>query len=579
MKKLILITAIILLSLALLIGGCSKQETSSTTTSTTSQTTSTPTSTSTAPVTTTAKTTTSTTATTSVTTTKPTTNTGSGQSGGIFRVIVAEFPSGSVGIPWKMSGANPVNDLILQRLMWHERNGAYTCILAESFEWADDFTTLVLHLRKGIKFHDGTDFNAQAVKWNYEHALAAKAGSWQLIKSVEATDNYTFKIHTQKYSAALLPMVTAETINSPYSYMISPTAFEKNGEDWANYHPVGTGAFKLKEYIADSHILTERFDDYWEGKPYLDGVEMVLVPDPVTAQLAFEAGAAESVSLVGKSYLLMRDLLPKGFKADSFPDLKTHLLPSAGDPDKLGVPNTGPLGNAKVRMAIEYAINKKAICDSVFAGYYNPVYSFATPEYKSFEDNVVRRSYDPAKAKALLAEAGYPDGFKITLYSGTHLGGDDIPLIQSYLNAVNIKTTVEMTTVAKWIDQETNGWNGLLISPTGNDPSFGNLLSRFWTTPSAPNWSSGIYWTAMYRPPEMQAIIDRYMAEKDTTKAKAIGTEFLQAEYDNCISIPLWDWISAQFMQPYVHDARYEQQQLHRWDWGHAWMEQDKIPK
>jgi len=476
-----------------------------------------------------------------------------------------------------MAGANALNDLVLERLMWHERNGDYTCILAESYEWADDYSTLVLHLRKGVKFHDGTDFNSTAVKWNYDKAIAAKSGSWQIIKSYEATDPYTFKIHLDQYSAALLPMVTAEIINSPYSYMISPTAYEKNGEAWADYHPVGTGPFKLKEYSADQYMLTERFDDYWGGKPYLDGVKVLSIPDPVTAQLAFEAEAAESLSLLGKGYLLMRDLLPKGYTADSYPDLKSHMVPSAGNPDKVGVPNDGPLGNEKVRIAIEYAINKKAICDSVFAGFYTPVYSFATPTFKAFEDNVKRRSYDPTKAKALLAEAGYPDGFKMTFYAGVHLGGDDVPLIQSYLNAVGIKTTVEMTTVAKWIDQETNGWNGLLLSPTGNDPSFGNLLSRFWTTPSAPNWSSGIYWTSMYRSPDMQAIIDRYMAEKDPEKAKAIGMEFLQYEYDNCISVPLWDWVSAQFMQPYVHDARLLN--YHRWDWGHAWMEQDKIPK
>ena len=553
MKKLLVVSFIIILLTTLLIG-CGEPETTTPQTS--------------APATTTPATS------APETTTSQPPSTDTPQYGGLFRVIVAEFPTGSLGIPWKFAGASPINDLIIQRLMYHERNGDYTCILTESYDWEDNYSTLVLHLRQGIKFHDGTDFNAEAVKWNYDQAIAAQASAWELIKSCEATDEYTFKIHMDEYDAGLLPMVTAETINSPYSYMISPTAFETNGEDWANFHPVGTGAFKFAEYEADSYILTERFDDYWEGKPYLDGVKVVLVPDPVTAQLSFESGEAESVSLIGKSYLLMRDLLPKGFVADSYPDLKTHLVPSAGDPNQVGVANDGPLGNVFVRMAIEYAIDKQAICDSVFAGYYIPVYSFATPTFKEFEENVTPRSYNPDKARQLLEEAGYGDGFDVTLYSGTHLGGDDIPLIQSYLEAVGIRTTVEMTTIAKWIDMETNGWDGLLISPTGNDPSLANLLSRFWWTPSEPNWSKGIYWTAMYRPPELQDIIDRYMMETDPDKAYEIGMEFFQFEYDNCLSIPLWDWISAQFMQPYVHDARYEGTGWHRWDWGHAWMSQ-----
>jgi ABC-type transport system substrate-binding protein len=93
-------------------------------------------------------------------------------------------------------------------------------------------------------------------------------------------------------------------------------------------------------------MLTEMFDDYWEGKPYLDEVKYVLIRDSVTAQLAFEDGEAESVSLVGKSYLLLRNLLPKGFVADTYRDLKSHMVPSAGDPNQVGVANSGPLGNA-----------------------------------------------------------------------------------------------------------------------------------------------------------------------------------------------------------------------------------------
>ena len=537
-----------LLALAMLLVGCSK---SSTTTTATKSATPTPAS-----------------------TLKP-------QSGGTLRIIMTEFGSASLGLPWKMTGSNTdVVDLILERLLIQERSGEYTGILAQSFEWSTDYTTLILHLRHGVKFQDETDFNSAAVKWNYDQAIAAKSAGYDLITSTETPDPYTFKIHMAKYDAALLPMVTAANINSPYSYMISPTAYQKNGEDWANMNPVGTGPFKFKEYKPDNYVLTERFDDYWGGKPYLDAVKSVLIPDAVTAQLAFESGEDEAISIMGKGYLLARDLGPKGYTIDAWPDLKTSLVAASGDPNKVGVANTGPLGNELVRMAIEYAIDKQKICDTVFNGYYQPVYQYAPPILRPAKPDFVPRTYDPVKAKDLLTQAGYPNGFDTTLYCGVHLGVDEIPLIQSYLNAVGIRTTVEMTTIAKWIDMETNGWqDGLMISPTGNDPSLANYFSRFWWTPDAPQWSHGIYWTALYRPPELQAMLVNFMAEPDSAKQITMGKDIVSYISAHALAIPLWDWVSNEVMQPYLHDARYEAQQFHRWDYAHAWMELDKIKK
>jgi ABC-type transport system substrate-binding protein len=285
------------------------------------------------------------------------------------------------------------------------------------------------------------------------------------------------------------------------------------------------------------------------------------------------------MSFAGEGYELARDLGKGGYVFDAWPDLKTSLVPASGDPNKVGVPNSGPLGQVKVREAIEYAIDKQKICASVFNGYYQAVYDYAPPELRPAEPTgFVPRTYDPDQAKELLKEAGYPNGFSTTLYCDNQLNGDYIPMIQSYLNAVGIQTNVQIITIAKWIDMETNGWqDGLLISPTGNDPSLSNYFSRFWWTPDAPNWSHGIYWTALYRPPDLQTMLVNLMATPDNDQQITIGKQAVTYIAENCLAIPLWDWVSNEVMQPYVHDAFYQSQQLHRWDWVDAWMEQGKI--
>ena len=557
MKKYFLLVLSLLLTVFLLLTSCN---TTKTTTTTDTKTT---TSTSTATATTTSITTTTTSAALTP------------QDGGIFRRIHNEFPTGSIGLPWKTLGmTDMVLDTIVERLFTLSNDGKFVGILAESIEWTNDNKSFVLHLRKGIKFHDGTPFNAEAVKWNFEQAINAKISNYNIIVSVETPDEYTVIINLASYDASLLPTIASSCSTGAYGYIISPTAYKEKGEEWCNANPIGTGPFKFKEYQPDSYILSERFDDYWGGKPHLAGVKSILIPDPVTAQLAFESGEGEAISFLGLAHLLLRDLGPKGYPSDVWPELKTALIPSSGNPNS-------PFAKEDVRKAVEYAIDKVKICETVYSGYYQPVYQFAPPMIRPARPDFVPRLYDPDKAKELLKAAGYENGFSTTLYCATIFNGDDIPLIQSYLNAVGIQTTVEIISVPKWIDMETNGWEqGILVSPTGNDASLGQYFSRFWWTPDAPNWSKGLYWTALYRPPELQTLLVKFMAEPDPQKQIELGKDFAALEADQCLAIPLYDWVNCQIMQPYVHDARYDQKvrfTTMNWDWVHAWMEQDKI--
>jgi len=193
--------------------------------------------------------------------------------------------------------------------------------------------------------------------------------------------------------------------------MASPATYKEKGEDWAYTNPVGTGPFKFKEYERAVKMVFTRFDDYWEeGKPYLDGVENVYLSDPMTTQMAFEAGDFDLCYLfLGKQAAEIRDA---GFPYNKLGSAlcPVHaLVTSSAEPES-------PLSNLKVREAIYHAIDRQGISEALGYGLMTPIHQIAPigciahmPEVETV------RAFDIDKAKQLLNDAGYPNGFKTRL--------------------------------------------------------------------------------------------------------------------------------------------------------------------
>ncbi|MEN3186783.1 MAG: ABC transporter substrate-binding protein, partial [Atribacterota bacterium] len=173
--------------------------------------------------------------------------------------------------------------------------------LAESWEVSEDGLTFTFHLRKGVKFHDGTDFNADAVVYSYKRQFDPnhpfyQYGEWaywkwmfNYVKDVEKVDDYTVKIILSQPNASFLTSMAMFTVA-----VVSPTACEKYGADFFK-NPVGTGPFKFVEWVKDDHITVEAFDDYWGGRPYLDRVIFRVIPDPSVRLLELEKGTIDCV--------------------------------------------------------------------------------------------------------------------------------------------------------------------------------------------------------------------------------------------------------------------------------------------
>ena len=206
------------------------------------------------------------------TSSKPTTTTTAAltpKAGGIFRIISNEQPS-ALGLPdlVKTAGFPYVSAMIetLVRRDIVDGKAVTKGVLAESWEWSSDYLSITFHLRKNVKFHDGTDFDAEAVKWNYQNRLEAKMPRANDVKSVDVIDKYTVRYNLVAYTSLFL--LNLEDGNG-FGLMISPTYYQKNGREKTTWLPVGTGPFKFKSYTQDVSEEMVRNDDYWGGKLYL----------------------------------------------------------------------------------------------------------------------------------------------------------------------------------------------------------------------------------------------------------------------------------------------------------------------
>jgi|WetSurMetagenome_2_1015567.scaffolds.fasta_scaffold38729_3 peptide/nickel transport system substrate-binding protein len=532
----------VLICIMLLTGlfiSCSKS-TPITTTSKPATTTAAPATTTAVPATTTAppKTTTAT------TTTAPTP-----KAGGIIRFISNEQPS-ALGIPdlVKTQGYQYVIPMFETLVRRDTVNGKITFVglLAESWEWSSDYTSITFHLRKGVKFHDGTNFDANAVKWNIQQRIDAKQSRAANVKSVDVIDDYTVRFNLVAYSSLFLSDLED---GNGFGWMASPTAYQTNGRDKTIWYPVGTGPFKFKSWQQDVSLEMVRNDDYWGGKALLDGIKWIFISDALTAELSFSNGDAERIYLVGKGNELAKFFQPKGYNI-VFNDSGNNdfLIPSS----KI---TTSPWAKKEVRQALDYAIDREQICKVIGNGFWTPQYSM---HVYSEPPNFQARKTDPAKAKQLMASAGYSSGFNTLLWQGTNFAGPATAVIQSNLADIGIKMAINPITPPKWIelDQGPVGWgDGLLWS--GGGPAGVKDWSTFTNYMFINMYSGGGRWNVtMDRPADIEAMCKAFLGITDEAQALPAAQKIDAAEFDYAEYIPLWVSKDCTVLTPTVKDYK-----------------------
>ncbi len=410
--------------------------------------------------------------------------------------------------------------------------------LARKWDVSDDGKTWTFYLREDAYFHDGNPVNAEAVKWNFDRWRLEdnpyhKGGSFAyypyifqgfpgVIKEVNVVDDYTVKFILNEPQAPFLRNLAIVAFG-----IASPEAVEKWGEDYFK-HPVGSGPFKFVEWRKDDRIILEANEDYWNGRPYLDKVILRSIPDSSARYMELQAGAID----------MMNQVNPENVKSiQDNEELKLLIRPSMNVAYLAMNFAFEPFDNVKIRRAFSHAINKQELIDAFYVDLAEPAKLPLPPSVWAYNDKIKDYEYNPEKAKELLAEAGYPDGFEFDLYympvPRPYMPKPKLiaQTLQYYLSQVGIKANLVTYDWSTYLDKLSNkeaetfiiGW----IGDNGDPDNF--LFPLLDKTNSENN----------YKSEELHKVLVAAQTELNTEKRKELYYKAQEIIHEDAPFVPL----------------------------------------
>ena len=381
-----------------------------------------------------------------------------------------------------------------------DRNGEVKPALARSWTISDDGLTYTFTLNDGVKFHDGSDMTAEDVKFSLDRAMAedstnAQKALFEPIESVAVTNPSTVVVTLKRPTGHFL-----FNLGWGDAVIVAPETAADN-----NANPVGTGPFKFGEWVPGDQITLEKNTDYW-GKPAaLDKATFKIIPDPAAATAALMAGDVDAFGNFPAP-----EAVPQ-FQADS----RFTVAVGSTEGETILSTNNGkpPFDNLKVRQAMAHAIDRQAIIDGAMFGLGTPIGSHFAPHHPAYVDLTGTYPYDLDKAKELLTEAGYPDGFEATLKlpppTYARRGGE---IIADQLGKVGIKLEIIPVEWAQWLEQAFKGKDYDLTIVSHTEPMDIGIYAR-----------DDYYFD--YHNPKFNEVMDKLAAETDTEKRYALMGE------------------------------------------------------
>jgi peptide/nickel transport system substrate-binding protein len=400
-----------------------------------------------------------------------------------------------VGVTGKMSSLDPVKGnaflwegnvvlAIYDRLLRIDKDGNFVPELATSWKFSDDKLKLTFKLRRGVVFHDGTPFDAEAARFNLARLMdkkdATQVYTWFTdMTSVDVMDKQTVQITLSKPNAEILTLLTSKA-----GFIVSPTALKKYGDEFTR-HPTGTGPFKFVEEVPGDHVTLARNENYWQkgadrkSLPYLDGLTVRIITDDSVRLVQLQTGTIQLMQAVPAESM---DAVRKDtrFRLGPTPQANVYRMYI-----NFG---RGVFKNLAVRQAINYAFDRKQMADVLVPGQgFTP--PFYIPETDPYYSSYTPYSYDVAKAKALLAQAGYPNGLETTMIVISREPDLTIgPVVQSYLEAIGIKTKINVLERLVAVDKAVKLDYDLYLAMSGGlPPSLQIFFNNFWSTKGPTN--------------------------------------------------------------------------------------------
>ena len=454
--------------------------------------------------------------------------------GGIMRLTTTAEGANPIGVPWMVYGVD--NVLIVptaETLFLQTKAGVIYPLLAESYRIELENNQIVITVRQGVEFHDGSAWNADVAVWNLNNSREVGMVS-NAITDIVHLGEYEFALRFDTFSNDIIPSLTTHT-----NAQISRAAFEANGEDWARENPVGTGPFILESYIRGAVLSFRANPNYWqEGRPLLDGVEFHFIRDAMTQNIALQAEGDQSINVLqttsGEQIAQLREM---GFSVISSPMGTMCLIPSSENPDS-------PFAIQAVREAVSYAINREAVVAARGFGVWTPGFQMVAEAFPSARlPDSYNASFNPDRARELLAEAGFPNGFSTEIFAQPGMSDRDaLVAIQSMLADVGITAELHFPDGGGY-SAVRRDWEGLLFQHVRALPQIDRTFNFFFgqTQTIYPN---------LWAPDEMEDLIVGAARSPDNVQYLQ---EMARLANEHMLVIPVHNqmdtWVTRQYVQ------------------------------
>ena len=418
--------------------------------------------------------------------------------------------------------------IIFSGLMKFDAKGLPVPDLAKSVDYDPKTLTYTFHLRDGVKWHDGAPFSARDVVYTYTALTSDKTltstitSNYQDISRISAPDERTVVIRLARVNAAML---------DNFCMGILP-AHLYEGHDIntvpANHAPVGTGRFKFVSWEKDQKVVLEKNPDYYGEVPQIDQLVFRVIPEAADRVAALQAGEVDIICNIPTTQAEYLESLD-GISVVGQPSTRVVWLQF----NLVGGPT--PLDDVRVRQAINYAVDRDALIAGVLDGYAVKVASISTPEYEGYDPNVQGYTYDVEKAKQLMADAGYADGFDIecSVSPGLLNSTDVVQAIASQLAQIGINVTIKQEDSATQRDEIGAGTVApLFLQGLGGPYCDINLIASIGFTEGARycTWVS----------PEFMDLASQAASEMDAEKRVALYSQMQQMMVDEAPALWLY---------------------------------------
>lgn len=430
-------------------------------------------------------------------------------------------------------------------------------LLARSWEISPDRLTWTFHLRTGVRFHDGTPFNAQAMLFSLgrqfwvDHPFHRVEGTYkywkdmgmdEIVADLQAVDDSTFVIRLKEPNA---PFLSNLAMN--FCAAVSPTAVARYRGDFFK-NPVGTGPFRLVEWRKDERLVLARFEEYWGERPLLDQLVFKPMQEASVRFLELRQGTIQGLDALTPEYL-------ESIRSD--PNLQLLTQPGMNVGYLAMNLDRPPFDNRLVRLAVNHAVDKQSLVDNLYGGLAVPAKNPIPPTMWGYNDRIEEYAFDPERARALLREAGFPNGFDTELWAmpapRPYMPQPDkiAQAIQAQLERVGIRARIVQWEWGTYLDKVSNGDHPMaLLGWVGDNGDPDNFLYVLLDLAAATKPAQNI---AFYRSQELHDLLVAARRSADPGERARLYAQAQEVVHRDAPWVPLVHATQTMAFQRRVH--------------------------